>query len=201
MQLKGELVINADAHIGLLHRGTEKLIESKNYLQALPYFVRLDYISMLSQEHAYCLVLEKSLRLNVPQRAQCARVILSEITRILNHLMGIATHALDIGALSPFLWVFEEREKLMEFYERLSGARMHANFIQPGGINSDLSLGFLNDLFLFLGQFYSRINELEVFLSDNRIWKQRLVNVGVISTQKCFDYGFSGVMLRGSGIK
>ena len=169
LNLNGEIVKKADPHIGLLHRGTEKLIEHKNYLQALPYFDRLDYVSMMSQEHAFSLVIEKNLKISIPRRAQFIRVIFNEITRILNHLMGITTHALDIGALSPFLWAFEEREKLMEFYERASGARMHACYIRPGGVQEDLPLGFLDDLFLFIEQFCNRIDELEIFLSQNRI--------------------------------
>lgn len=167
----------------------------------MPYFDRLDYVSMMSQEHAFSLVVEKNLKISVPLRAQYIRVIFSEITRILNHLMGLTTHALDIGALSPFLWAFEEREKLMEFYERASGARMHACYIRPGGVHEDLPLGFLDDLFLFVEQFCNRIDELEIFLSQNRIWKQRLVNVGTVNKKSAQDYGFSGVMVRGSGLK
>jgi len=201
LNLNGEIIKKADPHIGLLHRGTEKLIEHKTYMQALPYFDRLDYVSMMSQEHAFSLVIEKALKLSVPKRAQYIRVLFNEITRILNHLMGLTTHALDVGALSPFLWAFEEREKLMEFYERVSGARMHACYIRPGGVHEDLPLGFLNDLFLFIEQFSYRIDELEIFLTQNRIWKQRLVNVGVVSKKNALSYGFSGVMLRGSGIK
>ena len=201
LNLNGEIVKKADPHIGLLHRGTEKLIEHKTYLQALPYFDRLDYVSMMCQEHAFSLVIEKALKIAVPKRAQHIRVIFNEITRILNHLMGLTTHALDIGALSPFLWAFEEREKLMEFYERVSGARMHASYIRPGGVSEDIPIGFLDDLFIFTEQFCSRIDELEIFLTQNRIWKQRLVGVGTVSTIKAFDYGFSGVMLRGSGLK
>jgi len=169
LSLSGEIVKKAEPHIGLLHRGTEKLIEHKTYVQALPYFDRLDYVSAMAQEHSFALVVEKALKLSVPLRAQFIRVIFSEITRILNHLMGLTTHALDIGALSPFLWAFDEREKLMEFYERVSGARMHAAYIRPGGVSQDIPLGFLDDLFLFSIQFLSRINELEIFLTKNRI--------------------------------
>jgi NADH dehydrogenase (ubiquinone) Fe-S protein 2 len=201
LNLNGEIIKKADPHIGLLHRGTEKLIEHKTYIQALPYLDRLDYVSMMAQEHAFSLVIEKALKINVPKRAQYIRTIFNEITRILNHLMGLTTHALDVGALSPFLWAFEEREKLMEFYERVSGARMHACYIRPGGVNEDLPLGFLNDLFLFIEQFAYRIDELEVFLTHNRIWKQRLINVGVVKKKDALSYGFSGVMLRGSGVK
>jgi NADH dehydrogenase (ubiquinone) Fe-S protein 2 len=165
----GEYIINIDSQIGLLHRGTEKLIEHKSYLQSLPYFDRLDYVSMMAQEHAYCLVVEGLLGISVPKRASIIRVMFCEITRILNHLMSLTTHALDVGAFTPFLWAFEEREKLMEFYERVSGARMHAAYIRPGGVSQDLPLGFLNDLTIFSEQFLFRIDELEEFLTYNRI--------------------------------
>jgi len=199
LELNGEIIRNADAHIGLLHRGTEKLIEHKTYMQALPYFDRLDYVSMMAQEHCFSLATEKLLNLQIPKRAQYIRVIFNEITRILNHLMSLTTHALDVGAVTPFLWAFEEREKLMEFYERASGARMHANYIRIGGVYQDLPLGFLNDLYLFTAQFNSRIDEMEELLTENRIWKQRLINVGVVSKSQALTSGFSGVMLRGSG--
>ena len=169
LELNGEVIKKANPHIGLLHRGTEKLIEYKTYTQALPYFDRLDYVSMMANEHAYSLSIEKLLNCNVPLRSQYIRVLFSEITRILNHLMAITTHALDIGALTPFLWAFEEREKLMEFYERVSGARMHAAFIRPGGIAYDLPLGLINDIFIFIKQFSSRLNEIEELLTHNRI--------------------------------
>jgi NADH dehydrogenase (ubiquinone) Fe-S protein 2 len=169
LELNGEVVKRADVHIGLLHRGTEKLIEYKTYLQALPYFDRLDYVSMMVQEHAYSLAVEKLLKCKVPKRAQYTRIIFCEITRILNHLMSLTTHAMDVGALTPFLWAFEEREKLMEFYERVSGARMHAAYIRPGGVNQDLPLGLLEDIFQFSVQFISRIDELEELLTNNRI--------------------------------
>ena len=169
LELNGEVVKKADAHIGLLHRGTEKLIEHKTFLQALPYFDRLDYVSMMSQEHCYSLSIEKLLKSKIPKRSQYIRVIFSEVTRILNHLMSLTTHALDVGALTPFLWAFEEREKLMEFYERVSGARMHAAYIRPGGVHSDLPKGLCDDLFNFIDQFRSRINELEELLTNNRI--------------------------------
>jgi NADH dehydrogenase (ubiquinone) Fe-S protein 2 len=169
LELNGEVIKKANPHIGLLHRGTEKLIEYKTYSQALPYFDRLDYVSMMANEHAYSLGVEKLLNCKIPLRAQYIRVIFSEITRILNHLMAITTHALDIGALTPFLWAFEEREKLMEFYERVSGARMHAAYIRPGGISCDLPVGFLNDLYLFTYQFSSRIDEIEELLTYNRV--------------------------------
>ena len=169
LELNGEVIKKANPHIGLLHRGTEKLIEYKTYTQALPYFDRLDYVSMMANEHAYSLSIEKLLNCNIPLRSQYIRVLFSEITRILNHLMAITTHALDIGALTPFLWAFEEREKLMEFYERVSGARMHAAFIRPGGIAYDLPLGLINDIFIFIKQFSSRLNEIEELLTHNRI--------------------------------
>ena len=169
LELEGEVVKKADPHIGLLHRGTEKLIENKNYLQSLPYFDRLDYVSMMVQEHAYSLAVEKLLKIQVPLRAQYIRVLFSEITRILNHLLAVTCHALDVGAMTPLLWGFEEREKLMEFYERVSGARMHASYIRPGGVQQDLPLNFLEDLFQFINTFSLRIDEFEELLSNNRI--------------------------------
>ena len=156
-------------HIGLLHRGTEKLIEYKTFLQALPYFDRLDYVSMMSQEHAYSLAIESLLDLKIPLRAKIIRILFCEITRILNHLLAITTHALDVGALTPFLWAFEEREKLMEFYERVCGARLHANYIRPGGVSQNLPLGLLEDIFIFAIQFNKRIDEIKDMLSFNRI--------------------------------
>jgi NADH dehydrogenase (ubiquinone) Fe-S protein 2 len=200
LEMNGEVVQRADPHIGLLHRGTEKLIEYKTYLQALPYFDRLDYVSMMCQEHAYSLAVEKLLNCPVPVRAQYIRVLFSEITRLLNHLLALTCHAMDVGALTPFLWGFEEREKLMEFYERVSGARMHAAYIRPGGVAQDLPLGLCEDIYKFTQQFASRIDEMEEMLTNNRIWKQRLVNIGVVTAQEALDWGFSGVMLRGSGV-
>jgi NADH dehydrogenase (ubiquinone) Fe-S protein 2 len=200
LELNGEIVIKADPHIGLLHRGTEKLLEYKNYLQGLPYFDRLDYVSMMAQEHAYCLVIEKLLNCVVPIRAQYIRVMFAEITRILNHLLAITTHALDVGATTPFLWGFEEREKLMEFYERVSGARMHAAYFRPGGIAQDIPIGLCDDIYKFIQQFSYRILEIEELLNNNRIWKQRLVDIGIVNAFDAVNYGFSGVMLRGSGI-
>ena len=200
LEMNGEVVQRADPHIGLLHRGTEKLIEQKNYLQALPYFDRLDYVSMMCQEHGYSLAVEKLLNCEVPLRAQYIRVLFAEITRILNHLLALTCHAMDVGALTPFLWGFEEREKLMEFYERLSGARMHAAYIRPGGVAQDLPIGLSDDIYRFTRQFVSRIDEMEEMLTNNRIWKQRLVDVGVVTADQALDWGFSGVMLRGSGI-
>ena len=201
LELKGEIVERADPHIGLLHRGTEKLIEYKNYVQALPYFDRLDYVSMMSQEHTYCLAVEKLFNCRIPKRAQYIRVIFAEITRILNHLLAVGCHAMDVGAMTPMLWFFEEREKLMEFYERVSGARMHAAYFRPGGVHTDLPVGILNDIYLFIQQFNLRLIEIEDLLTENRIWKQRLVDIGTVTAQDAYQWGFSGVMLRGSGVK
>jgi len=200
LELDGEIIVRADPHIGLLHRGTEKLIEYKNYLQALPYFDRLDYVSMMSQEHTYSLAVEKLIGLKIPRRAQIIRVLFCEITRILNHLLAVGCHAMDVGAMTPFLWSFEEREKLMEFYERVSGARMHSSYIRPGGVSLDLPIGLLDDIYIFTRQFGYRLDEIEEMLTNNRIWKERLVNIGVISSEHSIDWGFSGVMLRGSGL-
>jgi NADH dehydrogenase (ubiquinone) Fe-S protein 2 len=200
LELDGEVVKNADPHIGLLHRGTEKLIEYKTYMQALPYSDRLDYVSMMCQEHTFCLAAEKLLRCNIPLRAQYIRVIFSELTRLLNHLLAITTHAMDVGALTPFLWAFEEREKLMEFYERVSGARMHANYFRIGGVSFDIPVGLLNDISIFLLQFASRIDEMEEMLTTNRIWKQRLIDIGKLNYRQALDLGFSGPMLRSVGI-
>jgi NADH dehydrogenase (ubiquinone) Fe-S protein 2 len=200
LELKGEVVERADPHIGLLHRGTEKLIEYKTFLQALPYFDRLDYVSMMAQEHTYCLAVEKLFNSRIPKRAQYIRVLFAEITRILNHLLAVGCHAMDVGAMTPFLWSFDEREKLMEFYERVSGARMHAAYFRPGGVQSDIPKGLLNDIFMFVDQFNIRLIEIEDMLTENRIWKQRLVDIGVVSSANSLNWGFSGVMLRGSGI-
>ena len=169
LELSGEIVQRSDSHIGLLHRGTEKLIENKTYLQALPYFDRLDYVSMMAQEHAFSLAVEKILDLKIPRRAKILRVIFCEITRILNHLMSLTTHALDVGALTPFLWAFEEREKLMGFYERVSGARMHSAYIRPGGLSKEVPKGLLDDIFAFTKQFGARVDELEELLTKSRI--------------------------------
>jgi NADH dehydrogenase (ubiquinone) Fe-S protein 2 len=200
LELNGEVVERADPHIGLLHRGTEKLIEHKTYLQALPYFDRLDYVSMMAQEHTYSLAVERLLNCDVPIRAQYIRVLFCEITRILNHLLAVGCHSLDVGAMTPFFWTFEEREKLMEFYERVSGARLHSAYIRPGGVAQDIPQGLLNDIYLFAEQFSTRVDEIEEMLSNNRIWKQRLVDIGVVSAEDAMNFGFSGVMLRGSGI-
>jgi len=200
VSLDGEVVQTVDPHIGLLHRGTEKLIEYKTYIQALPYFDRLDYVSMMAQEHCYSLAVEQLLGCCIPLRASIIRVLYCEITRILNHLLALTTHALDVGAMTPFFWAFEEREHLMEFYERVCGARFHANYIRPGGVAQDLPNGLIEDIYLFIESFYKRIDEINELLSFNRIWCQRLINIGVVNKYEALDWGFSGVMLRGSGI-
>lgn len=200
LELNGEIIERADPHIGLLHRGTEKLIEYKTYLQALPYFDRLDYVSMMAQEQTYSLAVEKLLNINVPLRAQYIRVMFCELTRILNHLLAVGCHAMDVGAMTPFMWAFEEREKLMEFYERVSGARMHAAYIRPGGVSQDLPIGLLDDIYQFSCQFLLRLSEIEELLTTNRIWKERLVDIGIVTYRQALEWGFSGVMLRGSGI-
>jgi len=200
LELNGEVVGKADPHIGLLHRGTEKLMEYKTYIQGLPYFDRLDYVSMMANEHTYSLAIERLLNIEIPRRAQYIRVIFLELTRILNHLLAISCHAMDVGAMTPLLWLFEEREKLMEFYERVSGARMHAAYIRPGGVSADLPIGLLDDIAKFVFDFQNRINEVDSVLTENRIWKQRLVDVGKLTPEQALDFGFSGVMLRGSGL-
>nr|QUV77366.1 NADH dehydrogenase subunit 7 [Markhamia cauda-felina] len=222
LEMNGEVVERAEPHIGSLQcgtkplmpkgdlverpagahptRGTEKLIEYKTYLQALPYSDRSDYVSMMAQEHAHSSAVERLLNCEVPLRAQYIRVLFREITRISNHSLALTTHAMDVGASTPFLWAFEEREKLLEFYERVSGARMHASFIRPGGVAQDLPLGLCRDIDSFTQQFSSRIDELEEMSTGNRIWKQRLVDIGTVTAQQAKDWGFSGVMLRGSGV-
>jgi NADH dehydrogenase (ubiquinone) Fe-S protein 2 len=201
LELNGERVIYADPHIGLLHRGTEKFIETKPYIHSLPYFDRLDYVSMMSQEHAYSLAIEKLFGYQITKRAQYIRILFLEITRILNHIMSLTTHALDVGALTPFLWGFEEREKLMSYYEKVSGSRMHAAYIRPGGISQDLPLSLLNDINTFCTRFEHRIKEIEELLTNNRIWKQRLINIGVCSNKYAKSFSFSGVLLRSTGVK
>ncbi len=201
LEMDGEVVNKSDPHIGLLHRGTEKLIEHKTYAQAVPYFDRLDYVSPMCQEHAYALAVEKLLKCEVPKRAQYIRVLFSELTRILNHTMNIGTQAVDLGATTPLLWLFEEREKIMEFYERVSGSRMHSNYIRPGGVAQDLPDGLLEDIAVFNSQFLGYLADVETLLNNNRIWKQRLVGVGVVSQKQAMDWGFSGPVLRGSGIE
>lgn len=200
LEMDGEIVERADPHIGLLHRGTEKLIEHKTYLQALPYFDRLDYVSPMNQEHAYSLAVEKLLGCKVPLRAQYIRVMFSELTRILNHTLNITTQALDVGAMTPLLWMFEEREKILEFYERASGARFHSAYIRPGGVHQDIPAGLDADIYDFAEGFTQYIDDVDSLLTENRIWKQRLVDIGVVTAQQAMDWGFSGPMLRGSGI-
>ncbi|MGI4775396.1 MAG: NADH-quinone oxidoreductase subunit D [Janthinobacterium lividum] len=200
LEMDGEVINLADPHIGLLHRGTEKLIEHKTYLQAIPYFDRLDYVSPMCQEHAFALVVEKLLKIEVPLRAQYIRVMFAELTRILNHILNITTQALDVGATTPVLWLFEEREKIMEFYERVSGSRMHSNYYRPGGVAQDLPSGLLEDIAGFIEHFPKALRDVETLLNDNRIWKQRLVDIGVVSQSQAMSWGFSGPMLRGSGV-
>jgi NADH-quinone oxidoreductase subunit D len=200
LEMDGEVIEKADPHIGLLHRGTEKLIEHKTYLQALPYFDRLDYVSPMAQEHCFSLAVEKLLGCEVPIRAKYIRVIFCEITRLLNHLLNITTQALDVGAMSPLLWMFEQRELLMEFYERVSGARLHAAYIRPGGVAQDIPKGLVEDIQSFLEQFPSKIDDIETMLTENRIFKQRTVDIGVITKNHALDMGFTGPMLRGSGV-
>ncbi|KAJ5756053.1 NADH-ubiquinone oxidoreductase 49 kDa subunit [Penicillium manginii] len=200
LELNGEEIIRADPHVGLLHRGTEKLIEYKTYMQALPYFDRLDYVSMMTNEQCFALAVEKLLNVEIPDRAKWIRTLFGEITRILNHLMSVLSHAMDVGALTPFLWGFEEREKLMEFYERVSGARLHAAYVRPGGVSQDIPLGLLDDIYQWATQFGDRIDETEELLTDNRIWKQRTQGVGVVNARDALNMSFTGVMLRGSGV-
>ncbi len=200
LEMDGEIVDRADPHIGLLHRGTEKLIEHKTYLQAIPYFDRLDYVAPMNQEHPFALAVERLLGLEVPPRARYIRVLFSEITRILSHILNICTLALDVGAMTPFLWGFEEREKLMEFYERVSGARMHAAYFRPGGVHQDLPAGLAEDIMAFAERFPAHIDDVEGLLTENRIFKQRLVDIGAISAEQAFDWGFSGPMLRASDV-
>ena len=200
LEMNGETVDRADPHIGLLHRGTEKLIEYKTYLQAIPYFDRLDYVSPMCQEHAFALAVEKLMGIVPPPRAQYIRVLFAEITRILNHLLSLTAFALDVGAITPLLWAFEEREKLMEFYERVSGARLHANYFRPGGVHQDLPAGLAEDIAAWVEQFPARVDDLEHLLTENRIFKQRTVDIGVVSVEQALDWGFSGPMLRGSGV-
>ncbi len=200
LELDGEVVEKADPHIGLLHRGTEKLIENKTYSQAVPYFDRLDYVAPMNQEHAFALAIEKILKIEVPIRAQFIRVMFCEIGRILSHILNITTQALDVGALTPSLWGFEERETLMTFYERVSGSRLHANYFRAGGVHQDMPRGLDSDIFEFTKKFPKIIDDLENLLTENRIFKQRNVDIGVVSIQDALDYSFSGVMLRGSNV-
>ena len=200
LEMDGEVVERTDPHIGLLHRGTEKLIEHKTYMQAIPYFDRLDYVSPMCQEHAFVLSAEKLLKLDVPKRALYIRVLFDEITRILNHSLQIAAQGLDLGATTPFLWLFEEREKLMSFYEQVSGSRLHAAYYRVGGVHQDLPLNLIEEIEEWLSGFGKIIDDIETLLSDNRIFKQRTVDVGVVTPEEALNWGFTGPMLRGSGI-
>jgi len=199
LELDGEIVERVDPHIGLLHRGTEKLIEHKTYLQAVPYFDRLDYVSPMNQEHAFCLAVEKLLNIQLPKRGQLIRVLYCEIGRLLSHMLNVTTQALDVGALTPPLWGFEEREKLMVFYERASGSRMHAAYFRPGGVHQDLPGKLLDDIYAFCDPFLKVCDDIEGLLTGNRIFKQRTVNIGVVKLVDAWNWGFSGVMVRGSG--
>ncbi len=200
LEMDGEVIERSDPHIGLLHRGTEKLIEYKTYTQAVPYFDRLDYVSPMVQEHAFSLAVEKLLGCEVPLRAKYIRVLFSELTRIANHLLNVTTFALDVGAMTPLLWMFEEREILLEFFERASGARFHSNYIRPGGVAQDLPDGLLADIQQFIEAFPAKMEDVESLLTDNRIFKQRLVDIGVVTKEEALDMGFSGPMLRSSGV-
>ncbi len=200
LEMDGEVVHRADPHIGLLHRGTEKLIEYKTYTQAVPYFDRLDYVSPMCQEHAFALAVEKLLGCEVPTRAKYIRVMFSEITRILNHILNVTTFALDVGAMTPLLWLFEEREKMLEFYERASGARFHSNYFRPGGVSQDLPDGLTDDIAAVMNGFPKMLDDMESMLTNNRIFKQRLVDIGVVTAEEAVAWGFSGPMLRGSGV-
>ena len=200
LEMEGEIVERADPHIGLLHRGTEKLIEHKTYLQAVPYFDRLDYVAPMNQEHAFALATEKLLGITPPKRAQYIRVLYCELGRILNHILNITTFALDVGALTPALWGFEEREKGMEFYERVCGARLHANYFRPGGVAQDLPAGLLDDMMVWCEELPKFLADMESLLTENRIFKQRTVDIGTVNEDDARDWGFSGPMLRGSGV-
>ena len=199
LELDGEVVERVDPHIGLLHRGTEKLIETKTYLQAMPYFDRLDYVAPMNQEHAFCLAAERLLGIEVPRRGQLIRVLYSEIGRLLSHLLNVTTQAMDVGALTPPLWGFEEREKLMVFYERASGSRMHANYFRIGGVHQDLPPKLIDDIDAFCDPFLKVVDDLDQLLTGNRIFKQRNVDIGVVTLKQAWEWGFSGVMVRGSG--
>ncbi|MEH6361282.1 MAG: NADH-quinone oxidoreductase subunit D, partial [Amylibacter sp.] len=200
LELDGEIVERCDPHIGLLHRGTEKLMESRTYLQNLPYFDRLDYVCPMNQEHAWCLAIEKLTGTEVPRRASLIRVLYCEIGRILNHILNVTTQAMDVGALTPPLWGFEQREILMEFYERASGARLHAAYFRPGGVHQDLSQELLDDIMQWTFEFPEILDDIDGLLTENRIFKQRNVDIAIISEQEALDWGFSGVMVRGSGM-
>jgi NADH-quinone oxidoreductase subunit D len=199
LELDGEVVERVDPHIGLLHRGTEKLIEHKTYLQAIGYFDRLDYVAPMNQEHAFCLAVERLLDIDVSRRAQLIRVLYAEIGRLLSHMLNVTTQAMDVGALTPPLWGFEQREKLMVFYERASGSRMHAKYFRPGGVHQDLPPGLIDDIYDFCDPFLKVVDDLEGLLTDNRIFKQRNVDIAVVKLEDAWNWGFSGVMVRGSG--
>ena len=200
LEMDGEVVSRAVPHIGLLHRGTEKLIEHKTYMQALPYFDRLDYVSPMCEEHAFALATEKLLGIEVPDRARWIRTMFAEITRVLNHLLSVTSFGLDTGALTPALWGYEEREKLLEFYEAASGARYHANYFRPGGVAKDLPHGLVDRIAAWTTEFPGFIDRLEAMLTGNRIWKQRTVGIGVFTTEQALDWGWSGPNLRASGV-
>jgi NADH-quinone oxidoreductase subunit D len=199
LELDGEVVERVDPHIGLLHRGTEKLIEAKTYMQAVPYFDRLDYVAPMTQEHAFCLAIERLLGVEVPKRAQYIRVLWFEISRILSHLLNVTTQAMDVGALTPPLWGFEEREKLMVFYERVSGSRLHANYFRPGGVHQDMPPQLIEDIWNWCDPFLKVCDDLDALFIGNRIFKQRNVGVGIVTLEDAWNWGFSGVMVRGSG--
>lgn len=201
LEMDGEIVERADPHIGLLHRGTEKLIEYKSYMQAIPYFDRLDYVSPMNQEHAFCLAAERLLDITPPRRGQYIRVLFAEIGRILNHLLNVTSFAMDIGAMTPPLWAFEQRELLMEFYERASGARLHAAYFRVGGVHQDLPSALLEDIAAFCDQFETFLDDLNGLLVDNRIFRQRTVDIGIVSADEAHAWGFTGPMLRGSGVE
>ena len=200
MEMDGEVVERIDPHIGLLHRGTEKLIEHKTYMQAIPYFDRLDYVSPMCQEHAFVLAAEKLLDIEVPRRGQFIRVLFDEITRLLNHLLNVPAYAMDVGAMTPMLWAFEQRELLMEFYERVCGARLHAAYYRVGGVHQDMPAGLTDDIFAWSENFPKFIDDMETLLTENRIFKQRSVDIGIVSAEDAMAWGFSGPMLRGSGV-
>ncbi|WP_289043629.1 NADH-quinone oxidoreductase subunit D [uncultured Aliiroseovarius sp.] len=200
LELDGEIVERVDPHIGLLHRGTEKLMESRTYLQNLPYFDRLDYVAPMNQEHAWCLAIERLCEIEVPRRGSLIRVLFSEIGRILNHLLNITTQAMDVGALTPPLWGFEEREKLMIFYERACGARLHANYFRPGGVHQDLPPELIDDIEAWAHTFPSKIDDIDLLLTENRVFKQRNADIGIVTEEDILNWGFSGVMVRGSGL-
>lgn len=200
LEMRGEIVERADPHIGLLHRGTEKLIEHKTYMQAVPYFDRLDYVAPMNQEHAFALAVEKLLKIKAPARAQHIRVLFAELGRVINHILNLTTYALDVGALTPALWGFEEREKGMEFYERVCGARLHANYFRPGGVHQDMPVGLAEDMYKWADTVLEFINDMDALLSENRIFKQRTVDIGIVSKKEALDWGFTGPMLRASGV-